>query len=155
MTEQKTLQGGIHMMETFGPYMTLAIVFALIILAIVIAFIVYARNVKKNAVDPSIDNKEAIENNKKEIEELRKKYGLAKDEINGLRVEIERRVPFSWAEDKLIPRIDSIDKSVNKLGLITEKYMAITEQHTKTGEQLTHAIDKLADRLSNVESSKR
>lgn len=158
MTEQKTIQNGLALAQEWGPYLTLSVIFGIIIFTAIIAFILYAKNVKKHAVDPSIDNakdiannSKDIANNKKEIDELRKKYGDAKEEVNALKVELEKRVPFTWAEDKILPRMDSIDQSVSKLALVTEKYMTITEQHTKTGEQLTKAIDKLSDRILKVE----
>ena len=131
MLEQQTLKAGIDLASQYGPLGTVVFIF--------IGWqIYYSINMKKHAVDPSVDNR-------KKIDEL-------VDKLHKVELEVRDRVPFAWAEGQLVPKIDKMSEDINKLSLATERYSTIVDSQIKVGEHLALSIDKLTDRLSSVES---
>lgn len=117
--EQETIKQGLNIMEQWGPS-------AIIIFLGAIIQVIYAWNVKKNAVDPTKEQATQIlehadslkiirERQHKNVEDIAIMKVYFERTLADFRVELERRVTFHWLEDKLLPKIDDIVTRVTRI----------------------------------------
>ena len=100
MLEQQTIQQGMDfgkwMLETFGPVVTLAIIY-------VVHQIFQGRSLNNKAIKPA-------DSNSKEIDKLRDRYGVIKDEMQADREDYKERILVS--EKALASRINEVEKDL-------------------------------------------
>lgn len=148
MTEQKTIQMGVDLAQTYGPWAA-GVFFILILIGL--GLFIYLVSMVRKKTEPVKDFHEAIDNLKDELKNAREDRVKLFDRMNKVEVEMEKRVPFTWAEGQLLPQINELTKDVNKLNATTMQLVAFTESQEKTGQRLAMALEKLSDRIGNVE----
>lgn len=150
------------LMEKFGPVEGLLIWVAILTAMFIVNNVLQNRYFKNKAVDPVADLKErctALEAAKDslmvEVQGLRHSRGdmldaLGKNdlrlqkEVGRLEVSIEKRATYTWAEDKLLPKIEHLGRDVSQLSSNVQTQIKMQESQVQVAEKLAGSITDLS-----------
>lgn len=143
MLEQKTMQQGMGLIEKFGPIEGLLIYAALLTIGVVAWNIIQSRSLKRQAVDPSRENK-------REIEKLREARGEMLEKMHLMELQIQNKISREWAESKLIPKIEELGKDVAKLSSSLDSQTRIMAEALT---RLSGSIERHDARINQLEKT--
>lgn len=159
----------VGLIEKFGPVEGMIIYAVIFTLIYIFHSWSQGRKLNQEAINPIQELNSKIAANAAEINMLRATKGSTlntigqqalefQKEIARLELLIEKRVPFDWAEEKLLPKIDELGKDVGRLGVNLEVQTKMAQAQMQIHEQLTTAIKTLTttiqvhdDRLRKLE----